>query len=430
MKILYYDCFAGISGDMNLAAMLDLGVSRDSLEAELKKLGLSGWHLEVSKAQKNGIWGTRVDVHCHSHKHEHEHENAEHCHCEHHHTHAHTHEHSENLHHTHEHTHHHEHRSFADIKKIIEDSGISQRAKNDALKIFETLAIAEAKVHGKSPDEVHFHEVGAIDSIIDIVGCAICLDILGVDEIRSSAVELGSGTVKCAHGVLPVPAPATAEIAKNFPSKINGASHECTTPTGAAIIATMAKSFESSTNGKIISCGIGVGHRDCAKLPNILRVTLFETSGESDFTSSRMCEICANIDDMSAEAQAHLCESLFKAGARDVWCEAIFMKKGRLGVKVSALCMLSEKEKIVQTFFKNSTTLGLRVSELDRLELARESKTISTSMGDVSFKLSSFGGKVRAKPEADDVAKIANERDMSFGEISDFAKDEFKREQS
>lgn len=426
MKILYYDCFAGISGDMNLAAMLDLGVDCAKLEAELNKLNLPGWSIRVEKSAKNGIAGTRVDVLCgecvdgqigdglcapkHNHEHSHEHSgerrhghaggNSAHC----------------------------GHRTFADIRSIILQSGLSSRSKDISLSIFKILAEAEAKVHNKPVDEVHFHEVGAVDSIIDIVGCAVCIELLGVDELRSSSVELGSGTVVCAHGVMPVPAPATAELAKMFPSKLNGASHECTTPTGAAIIAALAKKFNSPVSGRLVSCGIGIGHRDCAELPNILRVMLYDSDcPQTCYKSSKMCVMSANIDDMSGEAQAYLCESLFKAGARDVWTEPVIMKKGRSAFKVSALCAISDRETVAESFFRNSTTLGLKIYMVDRLELDRKISSIETSKGKISFKTSEFGGIRRVKAEADDIAKIASETASSFMEISEFALDEFKR---
>ncbi|MBP3358600.1 MAG: LarC family nickel insertion protein [Opitutales bacterium] len=289
MKILYYDCFAGISGDMNLSTLIDAGLDPVALEVQLRKLNLDGWSLKISKDSKNGIFGTRLDVIC-EHSHEHHHHHHEHEHCEH---------------------HHHEHRKFSDIATLINNSTLSENVKKKSLAIFQKIAEAEAKIHGKDITDVNFHEVGAVDSIIDIVGCAIAFELLGIDKAVSTAVELGGGTVKCAHGVLTVPAPATSLIAKDFPSKLGGAMHECTTPTGAAIIATMCSDFSPKINGKIIASGIGIGHRDSHELTNILRVSIIETQDEifSEIKSEKMFELSANIDDMTAEHLAELCQN-------------------------------------------------------------------------------------------------------------------------
>ena len=411
MKTLYYDCFAGISGDMNLAALVDLGADTDRLERGLRKLNLDGWKLSFEKASKNGIWGTKANVevasgHCghascgvggggHSHG---EHGNSGHLHGA------------------------HEHRSYADIKRIILESRLSDKVKSSAIGIFDIIARAEAQVHGKNVDEVHFHEVGAVDSIIDVVGAAICAEMLDVDKVVSSCVELGGGTVRCAHGVLPVPAPATAIISKAFPSKIGGVCHEATTPTGAAIIASLADDFNVPVSGRCLGTGIGIGHRECSELPNILRVMLYDTSDAanppSGIDSVQMFEICANLDDMTPEHISALCARLFEAGALDVWQESVAMKKNRLAAKVCALCKTDKLADVRAAFFAHSTTLGVRQYQLSRASISRESFKKTTEFGEVSIKKSSFNGVERVKVEFDDCVKISERTGESVGLIA------------
>ncbi|GAA0181646.1 hypothetical protein SH2C18_41520 [Clostridium sediminicola] len=278
MKILYYDCFAGISGDMNLGAMIDLGVKEEYLKEELAKLNLDGeFQIEVKRDSRKGISGTKVDVVL-LNQHEHHHHNEEnHC-CGHHGDHQccneHKHVHINEEHgHSHSHSHSHEHRNLIHIEKIINESSLNNNVKELSKKMFLKVAEAEAKVHGKDLYEVHFHEVGATDSIVDIIGAAICLDYLKVDEVMASTVQVGGGFVKCAHGLMPVPAPATAEILKGIPITSGIIKYEATTPTGAAILATTVKEFTDSKDFTIEKTGYGVGTID-KEIPNILRVFL------------------------------------------------------------------------------------------------------------------------------------------------------------
>ena len=405
MKILHYNCAAGISGDMNLAAMLDLGVDKNALVRELEKLDIGGWKIETFKDGRGGIFGTRVEVVCDGGGHGHHEAHArEHCHDE------------EGHHHGHSH---HAHRHYADIKELINSSAISAHAKKLSLAIFDRIAVAEAKIHGKTPGEVAFHEVGAVDSIIDIVGAAICAEMIGADKFTSSKVELGGGTVRCAHGVMPVPAPATALIAQAFPSTLGAAQCEYTTPTGAAIIAQLCSEFEPKISGKILAVGVGVGHRNVEGLPNVLRAMLVETAETppAETKSERMFEICANIDDMSAEQLAFLAESLFEAGALDVWQEPIFMKKGRLAAKVCALVRAENLSGVKERMFKNSSTLGIRQTEVLRDSIAREIVARQTSLGEVRCKVSAFKNSKKMKFEFDDIRRIAAEKSLSPAEV-------------
>ena len=428
MKTLYYDCFAGISGDMNLGALVDAGADPAELERRLRTIGIGGWRLEFSRESRLGISGTRARVVLDSEGGgEARLEGGEHGHC-----HSRADGHSGGGEHSHSggHSHSHAHRPFSEIKKLIENSGLSDRAKADSLKIFAVLAEAEAKIHGREIGDVCFHEVGAVDSIIDIAGAAVCFELLGADRIVSSAVELGSGTVRCAHGLMPVPAPATAELAKRFPSRIGGAPHEATTPTGAAILAAMCSEFNPKISGTAVASGIGIGGRDVPEIANALRVMLYESGGSSGCGSEEMFLLCANIDDMSAEALADFTASLMSAGARDAWQEPVFMKKGRLGAKVCALCDPAGAADVERVFFGRSSTLGVRKTRVLRDFLPRFETAFESSFGPVRVKTARCGCAKKSKPEADDVAKISKKFAIPFEAVSRKILDEFERKNS
>jgi uncharacterized protein (TIGR00299 family) protein len=389
MKILYYDCFSGISGDMNLGAMLDLGISEEFLINELNKLNLDGWTLEVSKDQRHGIKGTKVTVKQTRHEHGHRH--------------------------------------IEDIKKIIDDSSIETVTKVLSKKMFMKIAEAESTVHGIPVEKVHFHEIGAIDSIIDIVGAAICYNALKTDAVHVSVVELGGGMVKCDHGHLPVPAPATAEIMKNIPVRKGGVDFEATTPTGAAIIATLGTVFNSPVPVKIDKIAYGVGHKDHADIPNLLRVLLGETAGSSESGHDAMVIEC-NIDDMNPEFFEHISEKLFKAGASDVFLTNIMMKKGRPGIILSVICETELAEAIKEIIFTESTTLGVRSFPFRKDTLQREFETIDTVFGQVTVKRSWYKGtEVSCKPEFEDCKRIAAEKGLPVKEIYNVIMSEIKK---
>lgn len=296
---------------------------------------------------------------------------------------------------------------MADIRKLIEASGLSDAVKRTALSIFTLLAEAEAQVHGTTPEEVHFHEVGAVDSIIDITGAAICLELLRVDSIFTGPVELGSGTVRCQHGMMPVPAPATALLARHFQATLNGTAHEATTPTGAAFIAAMAQPVPAPLAGRITGTGYGIGHRQGLPLPNILRVMLVETE-EQESSPELLTELCANIDDMTPEQTAYLAEKLMEAGALDAWQESICMKKGRLAVKVCALCLPEQADRVREAFFLHSSTPGIRQHAASRHILRRESAPVGTPHGTVHVKTSFMNGRPHhRKAEFEDCRTLA-----------------------
>lgn len=379
MKILSYDCFSGISGDMNLGAMIDLGVEKDFLAGELNKLNLHGWKLEVQRDQRHGIYGTKVTVKQTMHEHVHRH--------------------------------------LSDIEKIISDSELGAGVKDISMKIFTKIAEAEAKVHGTSVEEVHFHEVGAIDSIIDVVGAAICFNVLEVGAVHVSPVELGGGFVKCAHGTLPVPAPATAEIIKGIPVTKGGVDFEATTPTGAAIIAVLGSQFNAGTVFKVERSGYGIGHKQHDHVPNILRITLGETAGTPETGHNATMMEC-NIDDMNPEFFDYVSEKLFNAGAADVFLSNVIMKKGRPGAVLHAICEKEFEEPVKKVIFTESTSLGIRVIPFKKETLAREFETIVTALGQVRIKRSFYNGaEVSVKPEYDDCRRIAAEKALPLKEV-------------
>jgi uncharacterized protein (TIGR00299 family) protein len=379
MKILYYDCFSGISGDMNLGAMIDLGIDETYLVNELDKLNLKGWKLEVARDQRHGIQGTKVTVN------QTRHENA--------------------------------HRHLSDIEMIIDKSDLDERTKLLSKEIFMKVAAAEAAVHGISVEMVHFHEVGAVDSIIDIVGAAICYNALEVDEVHVSVVELGGGIVKCDHGRLPVPAPATAEIIKGIPSSRGGVDFEATTPTGAAIIATLGKKFNSNQPLKITKTAYGVGQKDHPDVPNLLRVFLGETEDTAE-TGHEALLIECNIDDMNPEFFEHLSERLFNSGASDVFLTNIIMKKGRPGIIVNVIIEKEHADTVKEVLFTESTTLGVRSFPFIKDTLVRKFESIGTIWGKVNVKRSFYKGReVSCKPEYEECKKIAAKLGIPVKEV-------------
>jgi len=379
MRILCYDCFSGISGDMNLGAMIDLGVDENFLNNELQKLDLQGWKLEIAKAQRHGIGGTMVTVRQTRHEHHHRH--------------------------------------LSDIEKIVNSSRLDDETKKLSLRIFMKLAAAEASVHGIEIEKVHFHEVGAVDSIVDIVGAAICFNALGVDEVHVSAIELGGGIVQCDHGRLPVPAPATAEILNGIPVRMNGVDFEATTPTGAAILATLGTKFNSKETFRVTKTGYGVGHKDHPEVPNLLRVFLGEAAERIETGHDALLIEC-NIDDMNPEIYEHVSEKLFSAGAADVYLNNIIMKKGRPGIILSVICESEKAGRLREILFTETTTLGIRTIPFRKDTLSREFEIIETIFGPVKFKRSLFKGKeVSCKPESEECRRIARETGLPLKQV-------------
>lgn len=382
MRILYYDCFAGISGDMNLGAMIDLGVDAAYLEKELQKLNIQGFHLNVTKDLRRGISGTKVEVIVENPDNE-------------------------------------KHRHLRHVEEIINNSTLSETVKANALKIFTLIAVAEAKVHNIEIQRVHFHEVGALDSIADIVGAAICLDVLKIDKVLSSPIQLGGGTVKCAHGIMPVPAPATALIVENIPVKLGLVQHEATTPTGAAILVATVDEFTEQINFQITKTAYGIGHRDISEVPNILRLFLSDTATSvSDVKEETAIIVECNIDDMNPERYDFILEQLFNAGVSDAWMAPVIMKKSRPANKLSVLCSPEKVAAIKSIIFNHSTTIGLREYPVKKSMLERIEKIVETKYGKIRIKQSIYNGKiVRSKPEFDDCKAIALSKKINLEEV-------------
>ena len=383
-KILYYDASAGISGDMNLAALMELGVDFDYLCAELEKLNVAGeFKLERKNVLKNGIAATKIDVVPLKSK-----------------PHA---------------------RSYAGIRQILESSNLSRNCKQRAGAIFRTIAQAEAKVHGTDVEQVHFHELGAIDSIADIAGAAICLEYLfeklGVSRVLSSKIELGGGVAICDHGALSVPAPAVCEILKGVPVSLGRANFEMTTPTGAAILKACADEFTDGASFKIEKIGYGAGGKDAAGFANVLRAMICEADEDLDERNldarpgyGEVCKqilISTNIDDMDAESFAFACEILRENGALDVFSHSIFMKKGRMGFELNALCRKQDAQNLKDLIFTHTTAIGVREVEVAKTELKREFVRVQTKFGEIGLKISGSGQTQKAKPEFDECKAAA-----------------------
>ena len=387
-KILYYDVSCGISGDMNLAALVELGVDFDYLCAELEKLNLAGEFKLVRKnVLKNGIAATKIDVvPLKSQPHA---------------------------------------RSYAGIRQILESSNLSQRCKQGAGAIFRTVAQAEAKVHGTNVEQVHFHELGAIDSIVDIAGAAICFEYLfknlGVSRVLSSKIELGGGVAICDHGELSVPAPAVCEILKGVPVSLGRANFEMTTPTGAAILKAYTDEFADSASFKIEKIGYGAGGKDAVGFANVLRAMICEAdedlSGEGGERNlgaqagyGEACKqilISTNIDDMDAESFAFACEILRENGALDVFSRSIFMKKGRAGFELNALCRKQDAQNLKDLIFTHTTAIGVREVEVAKTELKREFVRVQTKFGEIGLKISGTCQTQKVKPEFEDCKAAA-----------------------
>ncbi|MEM7219152.1 MAG: nickel pincer cofactor biosynthesis protein LarC [Pseudomonadota bacterium] len=384
-KTLFYQPACGISGDMHLAVLIDLGLDPDTLRQELSRLGLNAqFELQIERAAKQGIYGTRVRVIAQDETH---------------------------------------HRHYADIVERIQAAQYAPAIEARALAIFHAIAVAEADIHDVDIERVHFHEVGAVDSIVDIVGAAIGLEALGVRRCLSQAVEVGGGTVRCAHGVLPVPAPATQRILAGVPCDYGGVDGESTTPTGAAILRASVDAWGDPKGLTIERTAIGVGHKDFANRPNVLRASLVTESeatgapkpSDTAMTADTHFKLEANIDDMAPEAFDPLLADLFAAGAGDAWCTPIVMKKGRPAILLSALADGNSVARLRDLILNRSTTIGLRILPFTKHTLPRETLSVTTSVGEVRVKrVTQPDGRTRWKSEHDDVARCAAQAELDY----------------
>ena len=405
MKTLYLDIFSGISGDMFIGALIDLGVDARQLERELKKLKLGGYHLHVARKQTSGIAGVKFDVHL-TGAHEHHH--------------GHHPDHSHDHHHGHDRHHHDENRTFAEIKKLVAKSKLSAWVKKKSVAVFQRIAEAEGKIHGLPPEKVHFHEVGAVDSIVDIAGACIALEMLGKPRVLAAPVIEGTGWVDCAHGRFPVPAPATLAIlgARGIGVTQCDEPHELVTPTGAAVLAEFVENFGLMQNLVAEKIGFGLGTRDNQTRPNVLRVTLGESrvegrgsrakSEERDWETDRVAVLETNLDDVSGEILGHFVETALTAGALDVFHTPIQMKKNRPGVFLTILCAETDADKFSEMILRETSAFGVRRTMAERRKLRREFTKIKTPYGDVTVKIGRLDGKmVQAAPEFESCKKLA-----------------------
>ena len=393
MKIAYFDCFSGISGDMCLGAVVDAGISLKELEKEFKKIPIGGYRLTAKKVKRSGFASTKVDIAVLSQR------LAPHA-----------------------------LRKWKDIEKIINRSRVSEEIKQRGRRIFKRLFEAEAKVHGEAFERVHLHELGAVDCIVDIFGTILGLNILGVEKVFSSPINLGSGFVETEAGILPVPAPATVEILKKVPVYSKDVPFELTTPTGAAIIKEISSGFGDMPAIDIGKIGIGAGNRDLKDMPNVLRLFLGNPplptpskggqGGMGGLLDENVIVIETNVDDMNPQIYEYVMEKLFKAGALDVYFTQVLMKKGRPGVKMTVLCNKEQLENLMKIVLKETSTIGLRFYEAKRRILQREIKIIDTEFGKVRVKFSRLGDDIlKATPEYEDCKRIAKKLNIPLIEV-------------
>ena len=405
MRTLYLDCSMGAAGDMLTAALLELIPGKEEFINRINTLGIPGVTVVAEKASKCGINGTHIsvkvngteedeDMHSHDH-HDHEHD--------HHHDHDHEHE--------HEHFHHH-HSGMDDITHIVSDLSLPEKVKKDVLAVYSLIAEAESHAHGVPVKEIHFHEVGTMDAIADVTAVCLLMDILNPDEVVVSPVHVGSGSVKCAHGILPVPAPATAYILKGVPIYGGEIKSELCTPTGAALLKHFATKFDEMPIMKTEAIGYGMGKKDFERA-NCVRAFL----GEKDDERDMVLELCCNLDDMTPEAIGFAEEELLKNGALDVFTTPSQMKKSRPGVLLTVLCKEEKKDEIVGLIFKHTSTIGIRETKCHRYVLDRSIETISTKYGEVKKKISSGYGVRREKYEYDDISRIARDNDLTIDQV-------------
>ncbi|HLD89092.1 MAG TPA: nickel pincer cofactor biosynthesis protein LarC [Candidatus Nanoarchaeia archaeon] len=381
MKALYFNCSSGISGDMIVGALLDLGADRQMLLDELKKLNLRNYKIRIKKVSRRGIRATKFNVITKPE---------------------------------------HEHRHLSDINKIIDESGISQKAKQLSKKIFLSLAKAEAKVHNTSINEVHFHEVGAVDSIVDIVSASILMVHINPGKVFSGRITEGTGKVRFSHGIAKLPVPAVRELLRDCPMQFTRINRELVTPTGAAILKTVLNDFKSKDSFRILKRGFGAGSRDLA-IPNALEVDMVNVKinvKNSGNAKEDKIILETNIDDMIPELYPYVIDKLIKVGAVEAFIQPVVMKKNRIGALLSVICEEKIKDKIIEAMFDETTTFGIRVNKLERVVLDREFRKVKTKYGDVGIKIGKLGSRIKSiKPEYEDCRKIAEKRKIPLKDV-------------
>jgi pyridinium-3,5-bisthiocarboxylic acid mononucleotide nickel chelatase len=467
MKTLYLDIFSGLSGDMFIGAIIDLGVDAHQLERELRKLDLEGYHLHVRRAQKFSISGTKFDVHLaqehqhgHDHAGEHRHEGVQHEHEHEHrhghlvHSHPHTHSHGQEDDHHHEEDqqheredqpgHEHEHgeaghahehgRNYAQIKELIRGSSLSEWVKEQSIAIFHRIAVAEGQIHGVPPEQVHFHEVGAVDSIVDIVGACVGLELLDKPRVLAAPVVEGTGWINCAHGRFPIPAPATLAIlgARGIPISQCEEPHELVTPTGAALLAQLVERFEPMHDLVAEKIGFGLGTRDNKTRPNVVRAILGTTAVSAsphDWQVDTIAVLETNLDDLNPEILGHFSDRALAAGALDVFHTPIQMKKNRPAVLLTVLCAESDADKFTEMMLRETSTFGVRRLAAERRKLVREFINVKTPFGVVAMKIGKLDGRiVQAAPEFEACRQLSEEAGVPLKQVYDAANEAFRHE--
>ena len=389
MKIAYFDCPSGAAGDMILGALVDAGLSLDDLRRELAKLPLGGFAVTAREVRKGAFRATKVDVQIDA-------SNAE------------------------------PHRTLADILAIVGASRLDEGVKDRVRRIFTRLAEAEARAHGTTPQAVRFHDVGAVDAIVDVTGSVVALTLFGIEQVHVSALPLGGGFVDGPHGRIPIPAPGTAELLRGFPVVDTGVRAEVVTPTGAAILTTLGRPGLPAMT--VTAVGYGAGTRDLAEMPNVLRCFLGEAAAPASAEAETILQIETTIDDMSPQLYEPLVERLFEGGALDVTLTPVIMKRGRPGIVVTCLAAPERREDLSRVLFEESTTIGVRWSELRRTPLAREVVTLQTSYGAIPFKVSRLAGRVvTVTPEFAEVVRIAREKSLPVREVLEQARADGRR---
>lgn len=389
MKIAYFDCFAGASGDMLVAAMLDAGLDADFLKAQLATLGIKNLDIKLTETRRAGLRAITFKPVTPKQR---------------------------------------QHRNLEQITEIISQSRISEQAKKTAITIFERIAQAEATVHNKEPQDISFHEVGALDSIVDIVSASVGVQALGVEKVYCSALSVGGGTVKCAHKLLPVPAPATAELLKGIPIAGGPTQAELLTPTAAAILTTIVDQFCPLPAMKIETVGYGAGSLQFEDFPNVLRLILGQTAVEDSANADSVCLLETNVDDVSGELVGSVTDKLSEHGALDVFTTPIYMKRSRPAVQISVICKIEDVQQLEQILFEQGLTFGIRKQILQRSKLARDFVTVETEFGEIRIKTGTLGGKiVNAKPEFSDCVSAAKKHNVPVKTVLDAAVSAFKK---
>jgi uncharacterized protein (TIGR00299 family) protein len=384
MRIAYLDCFSGVSGDMLLGALVDAGVSFERLEQDLRRLSLTGWRMRADTVRKRGIRATKVAV-----------ESEEH----------------------------HAHRGLQEILGMISSAGFSSSVTERASRIFTRLGEAEAAIHDVPVERIHFHEVGAVDAIVDILGASIGFEMLGIEELTCSPLNVGGGQVKAEHGILPVPAPATAALLRGVPTYSSGLELELVTPTGAAIVTTLAHAFGAQPPMRTEAIGYGAGTADPKEQANVLRILVGESVQQSECEVSEgwdapICVLETNIDDMNPQIYGYFAERALKAGALDMFATPVQMKKNRPGLLLTLLCERDARDRLCELLLRETTTIGVRLHEVRRKTLERETLTIDTPHGRIRIKVSHANGNMlNAAPEYEDCRRIAQEKDLPLKDV-------------